>query len=99
MTSHRICLSLSPLEVHSSFRKHCVCVLSRVRLSATSWIVSHQAPLSMGFSRQECWSAFPCLPPKDLPDPGIKPTSPALLHWQADSLPLSQQGKGRLRNG
>ena len=42
---------------------------------------SHEAPLSMGFSRQECWSGLPCPPPGDLPDPGIKPeslTSPAL---------------------
>ena len=37
----------------------------------------HQAPLSMGFSKQECWSGLPCLPPGDLPDPGIKPASPA----------------------
>ena len=41
-----------------------------------------QAPLSIGFSRQEYWSVSPCSPPGDLPDPGIKPTSPAL---QADS--------------
>ena len=43
----------------------------------------------MGFSRQEYWSGLPCPPPDDLPDPGIKPGSPA---WQADSLPLSHQG-------
>ena len=41
-----------------------------------------QAPLSIGFSRQEYWSVLPCSPPGDLPDSGIKPTSPAL---QADS--------------
>ena len=46
----------------------------------TKWIVAHQAPLSMGFSRQECCSGFPCLPPWDLPDPGIKPASLRLLH-------------------
>ena len=40
--------------------------------------VAHQAPLSMGFSRQEYWSGLPCPPPGDLPDPGIKPESPAL---------------------
>ena len=50
----------------------------------TPWTVAHQAPLPMGFSRQEYWSALPCPPPGDLPDPGIKPGSPAL---QADSLP------------
>ena len=40
--------------------------------------VAHQAPLSMGFSRQEYWSGFPFPPPGDLPDPGFEPTSPAL---------------------
>ena len=39
---------------------------------------NHQAPLSMGFSEQECWSGLPFPPPGDLPHPGIKPTSPAL---------------------
>ena len=43
--------------------------------SATPWTVAHQAPLSMGFSRQEYWSGLPCPPPGDLPDPGIKPAS------------------------
>ena len=38
----------------------------------------HQSPLSTGFWRQEYWSGLPCLPPGDLPDPGIKPVSPAL---------------------
>ena len=41
----------------------------------TPWIVAHQAPLSMGFSRQECWSRLPCPPPGDLPEPGIEPAS------------------------
>jgi len=40
--------------------------------SATPWTVAHQAPLSMGFSREEYWSGLPC-PPGDLPDPGIEP--------------------------
>ena len=40
--------------------------------------VAHQAPLSMGFSRQGYWSGLPCLPPGDLPDPGIEPASPVL---------------------
>ena len=44
----------------------------------TLWTIAHQAPLSMGFSRQEYWSGLPCLPPGDLPNPGIKPMSPAL---------------------
>ena len=50
--------------------------LSRVWLFATPWTVAHQAPLSMGFSRQEYWSGLPFSPPGDLPDPVIKPTSP-----------------------
>ena len=58
--------------------------LSRVRLFATPWIVAYQAPPSMGFSRQECWSGLPFPSPGDLPDPGIEPRSLAL---QADALP------------
>ena len=55
--------------------------ISRVHLFATPWTIAHQAPLSMGFSRQEYWSRMPCPLPGDLPDPGIQPTtlnSPAL---------------------
>ena len=48
---------------------------SRVQLSATLWTVACQAPLSMGFSRQEYWSGLPCPPPGDLPNPGIEPVS------------------------
>ena len=50
---------------------------SRFRLFVTPWTVARQAPLSMGFSRQEYWSGLPCPPPGDLPDPGIEPVSPA----------------------
>ena len=57
--------------------------LSRVRLFATPWTVAHQAPPSMGFSRQEYWSGLPFPSPGDLPNPGIEPRSPAL---QADAL-------------
>ena len=46
--------------------------------SATPWTVAHQAPPSMVFSRQEYWSGLPFPSPGDLPDPGIKPRSPAL---------------------
>ena len=70
-----------------------VCVLSRfsrVWLFVTPWTVAHQAPLSMGFSRQEYWSGLPCPPPGDLPNPGIKPRSLAV---RADSLPVKPQGK------
>ena len=48
---------------------------SRVWLFATPWTIARQAPLSMGFSRQEDWSRLPFPPPGDLPDPGIKPAS------------------------
>ena len=46
--------------------------------SVTPWTVACQAPLSMGFSRQESWSGLPFPPPVDLPNPGPKPRSPAL---------------------
>ena len=62
------------------------CLLSPAELFATLQTVVHQAPLSLGFSRQEYWSGLPFCPPGDLLNPGIKPTSPAL---RADSLPLS----------
>ena len=55
-----------------------LCVLSRfspVLLFATPWTVALQAPLHMGFSRQENWSGLPCPPPGDLPDPGIETVS------------------------
>ena len=45
--------------------------------SATLCTVAHQAPLSMGFFRQEYWTGLPCPPPGDLPDPGTEPGSPA----------------------
>ena len=64
--------------------------LSCVRLFATPWTVTYQAPLSMGFSRQEYWSGLPFPSPGDLPDPRIEPKSPAL---QADSLPSEPPGK------
>ena len=57
---------------------------NRVQLCATPWTVAHQAPLSMGFSRQEYWSGLPCLPLGDLL---------SLLHCQMGSLPLAPPGK------
>ena len=59
-------------------RKVKVKSLSHVRLFATLWTAARQAPLPMGFSRQEYWSALQFPSPEDLPDPGIKPRSPAL---------------------
>ena len=67
----------------------CVCMLSgfsHVWLFVNQWIVAYQAPLFMGFSRQEYWSGLPFSSPADLPDPGIELRSPTL---QEDSLPLN----------
>ena len=63
--------------------------LSHIRFFANLWTAAYQAPLSMGFFRQEYRSGLPFPSPGDLPDPGIKPGSPAL---QADASPLSHQG-------
>ena len=91
--------SWSPNKVSSSSTNHnerrthdnrnacvcvCVCVSHSVMSdSATPWTKAHQAPLAMEFSGQEYWSSLPFPSPGDLPNPGIKPGSPAL---QADSL-------------
>ena len=74
----------------------CACILSHfshVQLFVTLWTKAHQAPLSMGFSKQEYWSKLPCYPPGDLPDPGIEPISSASSALQADSLPTEPLGK------
>ena len=58
------------------------CMLSRfscAQLFVTPWTAAHQAPWSMGFSRQESWSGLPCSPPGDPPDPGIEPTPPTVI--------------------
>ena len=68
----------------------CAVSLSRVRLFATVWTVTLQAPLSLGFSRREYWSGLLFSSPEDLPDPGIEPRSPAL---QVDSLLSEPPGK------
>ena len=58
----------------------------------TPWTVAHQAPLSMGFSRQEHWRGLPFPPPGDLPDPGIEPVS-----WLAGGF-FTSQPPGKPRN-
>ena len=68
----------------------CAQLLSCTVLSATPWTVAHQAPLSMGFPRQEYWSGLPFHSPEDLPNPG---SNPCLRHWQANSLPSELPGK------
>ena len=60
----------------------------------TPWTVAYQAPLAMGFSRQEYWSGLPSPSPGDLPDPGIEPGSPAL---QADALPSEPPAKPHVK--
>ena len=82
--------SVNPLQLPSE----CVCVwLSRSVMShsfVTPWMVVHQVPLSMGFSRQEYWTGLSFPSPGDLPDSGIEPKSPTL---QMDSLPSKPPGK------
>ena len=73
-----------------------VCVLSHfscVWLFVTLWTVACQAPLSMGFSRQEYWSGLPYSPPGDLPDPGMETVTPASPALQAGSFPTEPPGK------
>ena len=77
----------------------CVCVrvcarchFSHVQVFAILRIVALQAPLSMGFSRQEYWSQLSCPPPGGLPRPGIKPVSLKSSALQVDSLPLNYKG-------
>ena len=76
----------------------CCCLVASVKyedLHATLWTAACQAPLSMGFSREDYWRGWPGTHPGDLPDSEIKPRSPAL--W-ADSLPLSHQGSPYLKS-
>ena len=82
-----ICLYL-PKKKAVSWKYHttslfscCWLVTQLCQLFATPWTVALQAPLFMGFSRQESWSGMPCPPPEDLPESGIKPTSPTLSRW------------------
>ena len=68
------------------YRTHCV------RLFEIPWTVVHQAPLFMGFPRQEYWSGLPFPPAVDLPKPGIEPESPAFSALQVASSQLSHWG-------
>ena len=71
-----------------------VCMLSHYPCPTlcNHMMVAHQAPLSMGFSRQEYCSGLPCPPPWDLPNPGVQPTPLAAPALQGDALPLSHWG-------
>ena len=77
-------------KINYKIKKVKVKSLSHVRLFATPWTVALQAPLFMGFSRQEYWSGLPFPSPGDLPDLGIEPRSPTL---QADTLTSEPPGK------
>ena len=73
-----ICTNVSILCTIKYIQSFCVCVLSHfshVPLFATQWTLAQQAPLSMGFSRQEYCSGLPCPPPRDLLIPGMEPVS------------------------
>ena len=70
----------------------CCSIIKLCPTLETPWTVARQAPLSMGFSRQECWSGLPCPPPGDLPDPGIEAESPVSPALEVDSLSLGSLG-------
>ena len=74
----------------------CVCVLSRLTLCDPAGCIAHQAPLSMGFSRQESWSELPCLLQGifSAQESNLHPLH--LLYWQGDPLPLSHLGGPKL---
>ena len=63
-----VCVCVCGVHVH-------ICMLSQVQLFVTPWTIVRQAPLSMGFPRQEYWKGLPFPPPGELPNPGIKPAS------------------------
>ena len=92
-----VAISFSNACMHSKLLQSCLWI-SYVKWSEVAqscptlcdpWAVAHQAPPSMGFSRQEYWSGLPLPSPGDLPDPGIEPRSPAL---QADALTSAPPG-------
>ena len=70
-------------------------MLSCVQLFVTPWTVAHQAPLSMGFSRQEYWNGLPFPLPGDLPNPGIEPSSPVALALPNGCFTTEPLGKPR----
>ena len=73
----RVSQSFLVLNDFDTFENHAYMLsrFSRVQLCATLWTIAHQAPLSMGFSRQKYCSGLPCPSPGDLPEPGVKPAS------------------------
>ena len=77
-------------------KTHSTCSVTSVMSNpAISWTVTLQAPLSMGFSRQEHWSGLPCPPPGNLRDSGIEPVSPAFPALQVVFLPTKPPGESQ----
>ena len=77
--------SLRNIPVYSMYQlEFMLSLLSHVCLFATLWTVAHEAPLSMEFSRQQCWSGLLCPPPGNFPDPGTESTSPVSPALQVD---------------
>ena len=74
----------------------CAQLLQKCPTPMTSWTVDLQDPLSLEISRQDDWSGLPCLPPGNPPNPGIEPTSPALLNCKWI---LSHQAIWETQNG
>ena len=80
---------VTQLDAEKSFQNICTHYSMKVKVSrsvvsdsVTPRTAAHQAPLSMGFSRQEDWSGLPCPPAGGLPDLGIQPESRVLYHWR-----------------
>ena len=97
---------MKPLGKYKSCRKDLISVgcslhsggivlscFTHVQLFVTPRTIARQAPLSMGFSRQDYWTGLLCPFPGSFSDPGIEPVSQRLLHWQLGSLPLVPPGK------
>ena len=99
-----VCVSV-PLELKKRKREHacvcvcvcvCVCLVSKsCTTPATPWTIAHQAPLSMGFPRQEYQSGLTFPPPGDLPDPGIEPGPPSLTGGFFTADPLGKPNRER----
>ena len=79
-------LSVKIINMHAKLHQACLTL-------CTLWTVVHQAPLSMGFSRQEYWNGLPFSPPEIFPIQGSNLSLLCLLHWQASSLQLAPHGK------
>ena len=88
--AYRVIITIFLNSIYMHWVSEWVKSLNHVRLFATPWTVTYQVPLSMEFSRQKYQSGLPFPSPGDLPDPGIKPGSPAL---RADALPSEPPGK------